>query len=347
MLATTTPPEGVARLPLNTLAIVFGVAGVAEAWSAAAPVMNLSPVVALVLWSMAAAVLVWMIVAHSIRGFRSEQSLRQQLRHPAQGPLAVIVPVVGMLIGSELAKWWPVAGASVVIVSMIATAVFAGWLVSTWLSGRVELGALHGGYLLPTVAGGFVASSAASAIGLKDLGWGAFGVGVLFWAVMMTLLVTRLISRPPLPDALVPTLAIVVSPPAVGGLALFDLTGAVVTPLSLALAGITVVLAVAQLALIPRYRRLPFSLGFWSFTFPTASAVAYAITWLGVADVPGGAVIAGTLGGALTLFVTAIGIRSLVAITGAGSRLRAEAVMTDADDIDAGMTRTSGLAVQR
>ena len=32
--------------------------------------------------------------------------------------------------------------------------------------------------------------------------------------------------------------------------------------------------------LLPRYRALPFSLGFWSFTFPVASVAALAITWL-------------------------------------------------------------------
>jgi tellurite resistance protein TehA-like permease len=144
-----------------------------------------------------------------------------------------------------------------------------------------------------------------------------------------------------------PTLAILVAPPAVGGLALFDLTGDVSTPLSLAFAGITVVLVAAQLALIPRYRRLPFSLGFWSFTFPTAAVVAYTITGLGVDDVPGGAVIAGILGGVLTLFIVAIGIRSLADVRGSVSRLRAEAVLTDADNVDGAMTRTSSLVAQK
>jgi tellurite resistance protein TehA-like permease len=344
---TTSPAatKGLNRLPLNTLAIALGVGGVAEVWSAAAPLLGLPPVVALVLWGLAAIALAWLIIAHSIRGIRTGYSLGEQLRHPAQGPLGSIAPIVGMLVGSELAIWLPVAGTILVVVSMIVATTFAGWLVGTWLNGKVELGAVHGGYLLPTVAGGFVAASAAAAIGLKDVGWAAFGVGTLFWAVMTTMVLARLISRPPLPDALVPTLAVLVAPPAVGGLALFDLTGHVVTPLSLAFAGLTVVLAAAQLALIPRYRHLPFSLGFWSFTFPTAAVVAYAITWLDVDDVPGAGVIAGILGGALTLFVGAIGIRSLMAIRGSVPRLRAEAVLTSADDIDAAMTRDGALVV--
>ncbi|MFJ3407383.1 transporter [Promicromonospora sp. NPDC090134] len=335
------------RIPLNTLAVALGVAGVAETWSAASAVVELPPAVPQVFWGTAAVAMVWLITAHVVRGIRVKSPLKDQLRHPAQGPLAAIVPVIGMLLGSDLVTWSPVAGTVLVLVSLTAASVFAGWLVSTWTAGHIELGALHGGYLLPTVAGGFVAASAADAIGLRALGWAAFGVASLFWVVMTTLLIARLISRPPLPDALVPTLAVVVAPPAVGGLALFALTDHVSTPLSLAFAGLTAILAMAQIALIPRYRRLSFTLGFWSFTFPVAAVVSYTITWLGVGAVPGAEYIALVLAVATTVFVAWIGVRSLAGILGARARRHEEAVLTDADDANAAMTHTGALAARQ
>jgi tellurite resistance protein TehA-like permease len=163
---------------------------------------------------------------------------------------------------------------------------------------------------------------------------------------MTTLLIARLISRPP-PDALVPTLAVVAAPPAVGGLALFALTDHVSTPLSLAFAGLTVILAIAQIALIPRYRRLPFTLGFWSFTFPAAAVVSYTIAWLDVDAVPGAGVTAVILAVATTVFVGGIGVRSLAGLVGAKARRHEEAVLTDADDADAAMPRTGELVARQ
>jgi tellurite resistance protein len=328
------------RLPLNTFAIGFGIAGIAETWSAASGVLHLSPLVDQILWTVAAIAWVWLIVAHIARGIQSGERLVTQLRHSAQGPLAAIVPIIGMLLGTELARWFPVGGMILAIASMIVTAAFAAWLVSSWLTGSVELGAVHGGYLLPTVAGGYIAATAAGGLGLDDLGWAAFGVATLFWFIMTTVVLVRLITRPQLPDALVPTLAVIVAPPAVGGLALFDLTGDAVTPLSLALAGLTVVLAMGQLALIPRYRRLPFTLGFWSFTFPIAAVIAYAITWTGILGFAGNEVLAALLASLVSAFIAVIGIRSLKEIAGRRARLRAEDVLTRADDIDALLTRS-------
>jgi len=260
--------------------------------------------------------------------------------------MAAIVPIVGMLLGAELAEWFPLAGIVITVLAMAATAVFAGWLVSTWLAGSIELGVVHGGYLLPTVAGGYVAATAGAAIGLPDVGWAAFGVATLFWAIMTTIIVVRIVTRPALPDPLVPTLAVIVAPPAVGGLALFDLTGNSITPLSLAFAGLTVVLTITQLSLISRYRRLSFSLGFWSFTFPTAAVVAYTITWIGITGFAGDTIVVAVLAAAVTLFILAIGARSLVEAAGKRRRLRAEDVLTVADNADASIVGITTPAAQ-
>ncbi|MFB2599026.1 transporter [Herbiconiux sp. P17] len=336
-------PAAPPRIPLNTLAIGLGLAGVAEAWTAAVRVIGLPVVVAQAFWAVAAIAWVWLIVAHLVRGRRSGQPLIEQLRHPAQGPLAAIVPVVGMLLGSDLARWVPVAGTVLVLASLAATALFAAWLVSTWISGRIELGAVHGGYLLPTVAAGFVAAGAAQSIGLTGLAWAAFGEGMLFWIVMTTVVILRLTTRPPLPDALVPTLAVIVAPPAVGGIALFALTDDAITPFSLAFAGLAAVLVLVQLALIPRYRQLPFSLGFWSFTFPTAALVAYTIEWLGVGARDAAPILVSVLTAVLvvglTVFVATVGFFTVRIAVDSRSRLRAEAVLTRADDIDAATRR--------
>lgn len=336
-------PGSIDRVPLNTLAIALGLTGVASTWSAVTAVAAIPPQIAQVFWVISAMATVWLLTAHAFRGRHSGKPLRGQLRDPVQGPLAVIVPLVGMLIGADAIHWLPTVGATIAIVSMIAAAAYAGWLVSTWMTGRIELGAVHGGYILPTVAGGFITATAADALGLHGLGWASFGVGCLFWVVMTTLLIVRMVSRPALPDALVPTLAVIMAPPAVGGLALFALTDHVASPLSFAFAGITGILVIAQLAAIPRYRRLPFTLGFWSFTFPVAAVATYAITWLDVMHTPSAGTIAVLLGLGVTLFVAAIGIRSLLAVAATGAGAREEAVLLRADE-EAGSPRTGPTA---
>ncbi len=142
------------RIPLNTLAIAFGLAGLAAAWSLGAELLEFTPVIGYVLWTVVLVAWVWLIVAHLVRGAKSEDTLASQLRHPVQGPIAALVPIVGMLLGAELYDFWNLGGIIVVLAAMVVTAAFAGWILGFWMRGGINLDSVHGGWLLPTVAGG-------------------------------------------------------------------------------------------------------------------------------------------------------------------------------------------------
>src|SRR6185312_6283047 len=157
-------------------------------------------------------------------------------------------------------------------------------------------------------------------------------VGVFFWVVISTVLLARLAFFPPLPAALTPTCAILLAPPAVAGTAWFTINGERADLLSTVLLGLLVLMALQQVALLTRYRVLPFTLGFWSFTFPLAAAGGYGIEWLSIAGFAGWQVVAWLVVALVTVTVVAIGVRSLLLVTSVrrGAR-RAESVLRRAD----------------
>lgn len=77
-----------------------------------------------------------------------------------------------------------------------------------------------------------------------------------------------------------PTLAILVAPPAIVSAAWLVITGGTPDGVFDGLTAMTVFMVLIQVMLLPCYRALPFSLSFWSFTFLAASVAALAITWL-------------------------------------------------------------------
>lgn len=329
----TAPTRSKPRIPLNTLAIAFGMAGLATVWTTAARALGWTEVVSIVLWIVAAVTWLWLIAAHTVRGSRSADALSSQLRHPAQGPIAAIVPAVGMILGSELYLVWPLGGALVALISGAAATLFAGWILAFWHTGHLNPEAFHGAYLLPTVATPLIASTVAARLGLPQLALGAFGVGVFFWVVLVTVLLSRLAFFPPLPDPLTPTLAILLAPPAVAGTAWFAMNGLRDDPVSLGLLGMLVLMAVVQLYLVAVYRRLPFSLGFWSFTFPVASAASYTIDWLEIAAFPGWQWLVVAAAIVATAPIVAVGVRSLMLLrSGWIAVRRAEQLLRHADD---------------
>ena len=300
-----------ARLPLSTLAIGFGLAGLAEAWTEASSALALPRVVPQAFWAIAAIAWMSLLTAHLVRGARSGERLTAQLRHPAQGPIAALAPVTAMLLAADLFTWSPGSGRALFLLALAAAALLAAWLFASWFEGRLELESMHPGYLLPTVAPGLVGADVAHAVGYDGLAWALFGIGTFFAVVLTAIVLLRLTFRSALPDVLVPTTAILLAPPAVAGIAWFSLHGHSADAVAQAIAGLGVLLVLVQAAMLPRYRRLRFTLGFWSFTFPLAAAVALAEEWLEVVRPAGWVPITGALLAFVTVFIGAIAARSL------------------------------------
>jgi len=330
-VSRTMPTE---RIPLNTLAIPFGVSGLAETWTFAGAYLDFSQWLSVALWSSAAVTWLWVLGAHIRRGAIVRIPLREQLAHPAQGPIAALGHVVFILLGVAIGPYSLITAQIIIGVGIVVAIVFAGWFIGKVLRGGIPVDAVHGGYFLPTAAGGYIASYASASLGWSGLAAGLFWFATLGWVVTFCLLTARLALRPALPDALVPTLAILVAPPAVGGLAWFEMHPHVIDTAQSFLGITLVVMLLAQLVLLGMYRRIRFTLGFWSFTFPFAAVGSYGIAWLTALNVPGGQVIAVLLALAVTVLVLTIALLSLrlVSAVPRGGTIAAEQKVTDDDD---------------
>jgi tellurite resistance protein len=129
---------------------------------------------------------------------------------------------------------------------------------------------------------------------------------------LASMILHRLVTRPALPNALVPTMAIELGIPAVAGPAYFAVAGRTATFMACALGGYTVLMALVQVRLIPVYRRLSFTPGFWSFSFAYAAAVSDALVWLAISQPPAATGYAIAAIALLTAFVLWIAFRTVV-----------------------------------
>lgn len=325
-LAHATPGTRVrTRVPLNTLAIPLGLAGLAQVWSVAISPLGLPFELGQAFWLIAAISWIWTLAVHVHRGTRTDQRPAHQLTHFAQGPLAALLPICAMLLGADLHRTTPLAGTVLSLISLAAAAAFAAWILSFWMRGEMPLESVHGGYYLPISAAGLVGALVSAETGLDGLAIGSFAVGMFFWLVISVFFFLRLALRPTMPGPLVPTLAIMVAPPAVASAAWLTISGGRPNHMFEGLTAITVFMMLIQVILLPRYRALPFSLAFWSFTFPAASVAALAITWLRLLQPPAWQAITIGVLAAVTILVASIAAKSIllhIATTRAARRQR-------------------------
>ncbi len=297
------------RVPPNLFGIALGIAGLAQAWHAAVPVLGTLQAVPGALDVLAAAL--WLVLAGAYLA-QGPQIVLADLRDPVLSPFVSSSALTAVLLAAALAKDAPAAGRVLVIAFLAVTIAIGGWLTGQWMTGGIDPDSVHPGYLLPTAAGGLIGANAAAQIHLHTLAEASFGIGVICWVLLGSTILNRLFTRPALPSALVPTMAIELGIPAVAGSAYFAVAGRTVSFVACVLGGYTFLMALVQVRLIPVYRRLSVTPGSWAFTFAYAAAAANALVWLAIIKPPGAAAYAIAVITLLTAFASWIAFRTVI-----------------------------------
>jgi tellurite resistance protein len=299
------------RVAPNLFGMPFGVAGLGDVWAAARPLLSNSQAVPNTLFIISAVLWLVVLVAYASQGPRR---IVADCTDKVVSPFVSLAFITPTLLSAQLVFYEELAAKVLVSVFLSLTILFGGWITGQWIIGALELDHAHPGYFLPTVAGGFICAYAAALVHLRSIGQAAFGVGVLCWVLLGSLLLSRLFFRPMLPMPLVPTLAIEIAPPAVGGIAYFALNGHVADFVAAILGGYAILMLLVQLRFIPLYAKLRFSPALWAFSFSYASVATIGLLWLGIKHPPATTAYASILVGLITLFMSALFIRTLVAV---------------------------------
>ncbi len=124
---------------------------------------------------------------------------------------------------------------------------------------------------------------AGARLGYLEISWLFFSGGLIFWVVLLTLVMNRLMLHDPLPGKMVPTLMILVAPPAVAFTAWLRLSGEV-GPFGHFLLSAAYVFALLVATQVAKFRNMPFALSWWALSFPLA---ALTIASFGYAEAAG------------------------------------------------------------
>jgi tellurite resistance protein len=299
------------RVPPNRFGVPLGLAGLATAWHAAGARLGTSAAVPGAIDILAAVALLILGALYAAQGPRRIQA---DLRDPVQAPFVAVPAITAMMLGAALASVAFAAGRVLVVIFLVVTIGIAGWLAGQWVVGDLDQAAVHPGYYLPTVAGGLVGVITLTQVHLRGLAEASFGIGVLSWVLLGSVVLNRLITAKSLPAALQPVTAIEVAPPALAGVAWFALAPRGSALIAYAIGGYLVLMALVQVRLLPRYLQLGFSPGFWAFTFSYAIAITLALEWITRTNPPGATGYAIAAITAITVFIGAITARTVIAV---------------------------------
>ncbi|NLC35240.1 MAG: C4-dicarboxylate ABC transporter [Alcaligenaceae bacterium] len=302
------------HFPVALFATVMGLAGLTIAWMKAFHVLGTPAVVSDLLRWVASATWLALSGIYLLKIARFPAAVEAERAHPVKLNFFAAISIGLLLLAvvwspaaPALARWMWAAGAAAHLLLTLMT-------LSIWLfRSQFKIPQLTAAWFIPAV-GNIIVPISGMQYAPADVSWFFFSVGIVFWAVLMTLVLYRLFFYDPLPVKLQPTLFILIAPPAVGFLAYLALNGGQLDVFARLLYFIALFLTLLLAAQARRFLRIPFFLTAWGYSFPLA---AIAIATLEMAARSGADFYLALGGGLLliaTLVIAALVIKTVLAM---------------------------------
>ncbi len=259
------------RFPVGLFAIPVGLLALAGAWRRAQGFgwALARPVAQTLAWT-AVALLAVLVLLYAAKCLRHPRTLATDFTHPLISSLMALVPLSLLLctvyFGQAGQDGWLLFALLVLALQGVIAIRTVGMLTTTSLPVAAITPALY----VPPVAGGFVGGMALSTLGYP--GWAAllFGMGLVSWALLEVRVLNRLFEGT-MPEGLRPTVGLELAPASVGTLAAATIWPLLPGDVLIVGLGIAAGPIVAVMARYKWWGRVPFSIGFWSFSFPLAA----------------------------------------------------------------------------
>lgn len=301
-----------AHLPVALFSSVMGLVGLGLAWRQAASVFGTPGFIGEAVIVLSAGVYVVLLIAYALKAIQHFAAVRSEFADPVAVNFFPAFSIGTMLLASgalphapRLAHVLWALGASLTFALTIV-------MIGRWLTHRSHVHHVNPAWFMPVV-GNIVAPLAAVPLGHRELGWFFFSVGMIFWIPLFTIVLYRLVFHDRMPPRLLPTLLILIGPPAVAFSAYVMLTGSMDGFARVLLYG-AVFIALVIASVVRLFVGIPFAPSWWAFTFPL-DALAIAVMHYG--GETGGPALRLVAAGLLTLvtgIVTFVGLRTALAL---------------------------------
>ncbi|MCE6959152.1 SLAC1 anion channel family protein [Cereibacter sphaeroides] len=233
--------------------------------------------------------------------------------HPVRIAFFPAMPISLLLLSVALLDEAPSLAGQVWIAGAVLQALLALSVIAAWIGHRPFSHAqLTPVWFIPAV-GNVIVPISGVPLGHPEIAWLFFSGGLVFWIVLLTLVMNRLMFHDPLPGRMVPTLMILVAPPAVSFVAWLKLTGEV-GAFGHILLSIAYVFALIVGTQLPKFARMPFALSWWALSFPLAALTIASFAYAEAAASADHRMIGAGLLGLLVLVVSGLVLRTLLGI---------------------------------
>ena len=265
-----TPTSRLANFPVALFATVMGMSGLTLAWQKASHVLGTPNVIWQILLLLTTLLTLSLATAYLLKIKRHAEQVFNEFNHPIKISFFPAFSIGLMLISVAIADIFKPLATALWCLGATLQLMLTLYLMNQWIHhARWQVQHTTPAWFIPIV-GNIIAPIGGTQLGFQEVSWFFFSIGILYWIVLKALVFNRIIFHEPLPEKLLPTLFIMIAPPAVGFIAYLRLNEGDIDNFAHILYYAALFLVLLLTSQLHRFTRLPFYVSWWAYSFPLA-----------------------------------------------------------------------------
>ncbi len=273
--------EKIQYFPITAFSIIMGLSGLAIAFSKFYHLQWMPKVFYDILLFFTLTLFLFFSYMYGRKAILHFEEVKADFNHRIRINFFSAITISFLLLSIAFMTYWPILSLVFWWVGVIAHTIIMFYTISFWIQHNFEIRFMNPAWFIPVV-GNILVPVAGVEYMPKALSFVYFAIGFFFWIILFAIFLNRAIFHHQMPQKFLPTLFILIAPPAIGFIAYIRIAQSW-DGFALFMLFMAYFFAILLLFLFRSFSRLKFYISWWAFTFPMmaitiASVVAFQIS---------------------------------------------------------------------
>ncbi len=258
------------HFPVQIFAIIMGLSGLSIVFAKAYHLIDMPYWIYGTLLLINTVLFLGIFTAYMFKWLLYPEAVKKEFNHPIKSSFMAAISISFLLVSIAYYDFAPTVSILLWYVGTPLQLVFTLIILHYWIGNDLKVVHSNPAWFIPIVGNMLVPVVGIEAAPIW-ISLFFFALGLFFWVVLFTIMMYRIVFHHPLAKKLVPTLFILIAPPAIGFVSYFRITMGSIDIFSMSLYFIALFTLFLLLFMVKMFDTKQFFISWWAYTFPLAA----------------------------------------------------------------------------
>jgi tellurite resistance protein len=255
--------------PIMMYAVVMGFSGLTITYQKAALWLGFPSIIGKILMYFTTFIFIAISTVYITKFSKYSSAVKSEFSHPVRINFFAAISISMLMLAIIYKESFPILSGVFWYPGTILHFYLTMHTISFWINKNQQLDHSNPAWFIPIVGNVLVP---VAGVGFADLGLLLyfFSVGIFFWVILLPVILNRIIFHNQMAVKFMPTLFILIAPPAVGFIAYFKMFG-VIDFFAVALFNLAMFFTILVAFMYKNFIKIKFFISWWAFVFPIAA----------------------------------------------------------------------------